>query len=67
MPTVDAETVTLEGLAREVRDGFKNMSAEMGAEFEKVHKHLAEIDDDFGPRLTGLQEAVKRIEDVDGE
>ena len=59
MAAVGAETVTLEGIAREMHDGFK----EMRAEFEKVHKHLAEIDDDFGPRLTGLQNAVKRIED----
>ena len=53
-----------------VRDGFK----EMRAEFEKVHERLEKVherldsidrclDDDFGPRLKGLQAAVKRIED----
>ena len=39
----------------------------MRAEFEKVHERLDSIDrcldDDFGPRLKGLQAAVKRIED----
>ncbi len=70
MAAVDEETVTLEGLARTVDNlahEVDNLAHEVRAGFNAVNERLDSIDrcldDDLGPRLTGLQDAVKRIED----
>lgn len=56
MAAVGEEMVTLEGLAREIREGFKAVN-------ERLDSIDRCLDEDFGPRLQGMQEAVRRIED----